>query len=289
MKVSAVVPTYNNEKVIKECIDSLLNQSSKFSEIIVVDSGSTDKTAEIVKSYKKVKLITIGRGRSLARNIGWKKSKGDIIAFIESDSIFDKDWLKYCIESFNNRADAVIDARRVFKPKTFISKMNDEIFKVRQKNYVPFSAWIFKREVLEKTGGFDEQLEAAEDLELGTRTKKLGYKIVFQPKSVQYHKGEPKSLKELFKREKWFGKNMKNYYEKYPERFPALRAVCYFGFPLVFLVNWVFGLSALLAYILGVTLKSAKKGLALKYAFANALLSFPRNYIYFISLLTSYF
>lgn len=287
MKSSAIIPTYNNESDIKECMDSLLNQSKKFDEIIVVDSNSSDKTKEIVKKYKKVKLIETGRGRSLARNVGWKSSKGDVICFIESDSVFNKDWLKYVLESFSQGADAVADKRRVHNPKTFISKMNNEIFKKRQKNYKPFSAWAFKREVLEKTGGFDESLEAAEDVDLGTRTKKAGYKIVYQPKSVQYHKGEPKNLGELFKREKWFGKNMKNYYEKYPEKFPWIRAISFSAFPLLFAIHWSYGISIFSALVLLAYTKNRKLGI--KYSIANALISIPRTYTYLITLLSIFF
>ncbi|MDD5418157.1 MAG: glycosyltransferase [Candidatus Nanoarchaeia archaeon] len=291
MKISAVIPTYNNEKDIGECIESLLNQTRKFHEIIVVDSSSRDKTQEIVKSYKKIRLITAGRGRSLARNLGWIKSKGDIVAFIESDSVFDKDWLKHIAESFEKGADAVIDRRQVYKPETFISRMNNEIFSMRMKkeNYKPFSAWVFKREVLEKTKGFDNHLEAAEDVDLGTRTKQEGFVIVYQPSSVQYHKGEPKNLKELFKREWWFGKNMKNYYEKYPEKFPLVRGMGLFSLPLIFVFNWTLGFLMLLAYLIFAFVKPFRKGLKFKYASANALLSLPRNYIYFISLISSYF
>lgn len=89
MKVSVIVPAYNSEKTIKRCLDSLLNQSFKDIEIIVINDGSNDQTKEILKSYVNYDNILIfnteNHGQSAARNLGLDKASGDYICFVDSD------------------------------------------------------------------------------------------------------------------------------------------------------------------------------------------------------------
>ena len=92
IKVSVIVPAYNVEKYIPKCLDSLINQTLKEIEIIVVDDGSSDKTAEIVSSFCKnddrVKLIKQkNKKQGEARNNGIKHSEGEYIGFIDSDDL----------------------------------------------------------------------------------------------------------------------------------------------------------------------------------------------------------
>ena len=88
IKVSIIVPAYNREKEIAGCIKSLINQTLKEIEIIVIDDGSTDNTSEAVKAFDdaRIKLIkTENRGQGLARNTGISIAKGEYIGFVDSD------------------------------------------------------------------------------------------------------------------------------------------------------------------------------------------------------------
>lgn len=91
-KVSVIVPTHNSNKYINECISSLINQTYKNLEIIVVDDGSTDDTLEIIKTKKdkRIKIINTKKHifTGIARNIGIDESNGDYICFLDSDDIF---------------------------------------------------------------------------------------------------------------------------------------------------------------------------------------------------------
>lgn len=89
-KLSIIVPVYNGEKYIRKCIDSILNQSFKDMEIIVINDGSTDTTEEILKTYlekdKRIKLINNkNSGPAAARNKGIKAARGNYIGFVDSD------------------------------------------------------------------------------------------------------------------------------------------------------------------------------------------------------------
>lgn len=95
-KISLIIPTYNSQKTILQCIDSILSQSHKNFEIIVVDDGSSDNTIDIVNQIKtnKIKIISqTNMGVSAARNTGLKKASGDYILFVDSDDILEDNCL----------------------------------------------------------------------------------------------------------------------------------------------------------------------------------------------------
>jgi len=95
MKISVIIPAYNEEKVIKDCLNSLVRQSEKPNEIIVVDNNCTDKTVSIVKKYQQVKVVKEKKaGITAARNAGFNAATGDIIARCDADSVMPKDWIK---------------------------------------------------------------------------------------------------------------------------------------------------------------------------------------------------
>lgn len=106
-KISIIVPAYNSENSIIRCINSIRNQTYNNLEIIVVDDGSTDNTAEIVSKISnqdcRVKLISISNGGvSHARNIGIENSNGDYITFVDSDDTIDSEMYENLVELMRN-------------------------------------------------------------------------------------------------------------------------------------------------------------------------------------------
>lgn len=105
--ISVIVPVYNVEKYLQRCIDSIINQTYKDIEIILVDDGSTDKSGEICDDYAKsdarIKVIhKSNRGVSSARNEGLYTAKGKYIMFCDSDDYVDKNWCKILFDTINN-------------------------------------------------------------------------------------------------------------------------------------------------------------------------------------------
>ena len=95
VKISIIIPVYNVEKYLHECLDSIINQTFTDIEIICVDDGSTDKSSEILEEYEqKDKRFTVisqpNKGVSAARNRGMQQAKGKYIMFVDSD-----DWLAH--------------------------------------------------------------------------------------------------------------------------------------------------------------------------------------------------
>lgn len=129
--ISIIVPIYNVEKYLEECIESIINQTYTDFEVILVNDGSKDKSGEICDRYsnidKRVKVIhKENGGLSDARNIGIKHSSGDFIMFVDGDDIIDKRMCEtlYCL-CINNKADMASCAIREFRELSDID--NDEI------------------------------------------------------------------------------------------------------------------------------------------------------------------
>lgn len=102
-KVSVIIPVYNAEKYLKECLESIINQSLKEIEIICIDDGSTDRSLEILREYEQkdnrvIVLQQKNSGAGIARNKGLKIAKGEYLSFLDSDDFFDNQMLKksYC-------------------------------------------------------------------------------------------------------------------------------------------------------------------------------------------------
>ena len=112
MLVSVVIPNHNGEKYIAECIDSVLSQTYKEIEIIVVDDGSTDESLEVLNGYsKRVRIISsMNYGVNHARNLGLLGSHGDFVAFCDSDDWWEPEKIarqihlhQYCVRVQSQR------------------------------------------------------------------------------------------------------------------------------------------------------------------------------------------
>jgi cellulose synthase/poly-beta-1,6-N-acetylglucosamine synthase-like glycosyltransferase len=103
MKASIIVPAFNEDLFIQQCIDSLLQNNYKNKEIIVVNDGSTDNTINVLAKYDSIKVINIEkRGMLHAIKTGVKFATGEIVIKIDADSIAPFDWVTKMVEHFNN-------------------------------------------------------------------------------------------------------------------------------------------------------------------------------------------
>lgn len=100
MRLSVVIPVYNEEKYIERCLISLKNQTEKPDEVIVVDNNCTDKTVEIVKKYKVKIIKEKNQGMVHARNKGFNSARYDIIARCDADSVLSTDWIARIKKNF---------------------------------------------------------------------------------------------------------------------------------------------------------------------------------------------
>lgn len=189
--ISAVIPVYNGQKFIKEAIESIQNQSTKVDEIVVINDGSTDCSADIVEALTANSEIPIhmfrqnNGGVSTARNLGILKSKCQLIAFLDVDDLWHNTKIEeqlscyqnsenfeefsFCDFYFNNPADDV----RKFKISQHISTLFDSAFSKEEfqlafikENFVGTASTVmFNRELALKIGGFNANLNHSEDFD----------------------------------------------------------------------------------------------------------------------------
>ena len=198
MKISAIIPTFNRIDLLKRAIDSVLNQSIKPYDIIVVDDGSTDGTSDMIQQkYKSIKLIQQkNSGVSVARNNGIKNAQGDWIALLDSDDEWKKNKLE---EQVNKLTD---------NPKYEFCHTN-EIWirngirvnqKKRHKKYGGFifdkcldicrispSSVLFNKNIFNHIGWFNDKLPVCEDYDLWLRiTAEFEILFIDKPLIVKY-------------------------------------------------------------------------------------------------------
>lgn len=216
--ITFLVPAYNEEKNIEKCLRSLLNLSYPKGKlkIIVIDDGSTDRTPEIVKKFKGVKLVKQeNRGKAAALNNGLKYVKTELVACMDADSFPEKGYIIKMIGYLEKRnVAAVTPAMKVLKPKTIIQKIQwveylwsiflRKIFNFFDCQYViPGPGSIYRTSVLKKLGGFEEG-NITEDTEIALRIIDKGYRIENSINAYVYTEA-PKTFKGLYKqRLRWY-------------------------------------------------------------------------------------
>ena len=107
IKVSVIIPIYNTEKYLAECLESIINQTLKQIEIICIDDGSSDGSAAILKEYAqndlRISMYTQkNRGVSAARNVGVRHARGKYLFFMDSDDILEKNALEILVQTLQN-------------------------------------------------------------------------------------------------------------------------------------------------------------------------------------------
>jgi len=178
--VSAIIPTYNRAWALKDAIDSVLLQDYPNIELVIVDDGSTDHTRELLGAYKNeiIVLRQENSGVSAARNFGIKKSKGEFIAFLDSDDLWDKRKISCQVAFFNHHPDALIcqteeiwirNGKRV-NPKVKHKKPSGRIFDPSLNLcLVSPSAVMMRKELFDMKGYFNEDFTVCEDYDLWLR------------------------------------------------------------------------------------------------------------------------
>jgi glycosyltransferase involved in cell wall biosynthesis len=129
MKLSIVIPTYNEEKNIKKCLTALTKQVVPADEIIVVNNNSTDKTVEIAQKFPVRVVNEKKQGISFARNCGFNAAKYEIIARTDADTVVPRDWVKKIKENFENKEiDALCGTAEIRDVKLVNSQLYNNLY-----------------------------------------------------------------------------------------------------------------------------------------------------------------
>ncbi len=210
LKVSVIIPVYNQAQFIDKAIESVLKQSYQNFEIIVVNDGSTDNTEAIVKGFIDFRIRYIchsdNRGISAARNTGIRASRGEYIALLDADDEFLPEKLDMQVKLLQSEPSDVgvvcawsfnMDKDGNYISKRYLPRKEGYIFEgLLSTNYMSVPALLIRRECFEKVGLFDSSLDGQEDWDMWIRIAKY-YKFSLikiplakrriHPNRISYH------------------------------------------------------------------------------------------------------
>lgn len=223
--VSVVMPTFNCETIIKDCLESVKKQKYKPLEIIIADSFSTDNTPKIAKKYATV--YSFGRdpkqihifGAPYQRNFAASKAKGEYIYWLDSDMRLTPGLIDACIAALKTqKADAVI-IPEVSYGETFWAECRalEKACYNKSPRSLTDTARFIKKSVWDKLGGLDPTLGGADDYDFQNRLDAGGYKTIKVKNHVMHYEGKMTLKKQLTKKFV-YGKTALGYFKKYKNK-----------------------------------------------------------------------
>jgi glycosyltransferase involved in cell wall biosynthesis len=239
-RISVVVASYNAADTLEECLDSFTLVEYPDFEVIVVDDGSTDNTADIAKRYDApIRLLQPGRGGlSFARNAGCEAATGEIVAYTDADCIVPPNWLFYIAATYlegdwacvggpnllpanDNRVARAVDRCPGIATHVLISDEEAE--------HVPGCNMAYNRDILRELGGFNRIYRTAgDDVDMCWRVMSAGYRIGFNHGAMVWHHRRP-NVKRYLGQQRGYGFAESLLHEKHPERFNALGGIRWQG------------------------------------------------------------
>lgn len=305
MFFSIIIPLYNRPQEIKELLDSLTLQTYKEFEVLVIEDGSVNDAAEIVKSFTgKLNVryfVKENEGQGFTRNYGFERAKGDYFVIFDSDCLIPPDYLQIVSDHLStNWLDAYggpDDAHPSFTPvqKAISYSMTSPFttggIRGNKKGIGQFHPRSFNmgisRQVWEKAGGFIIT-RSGEDIEYSIRIHSMGFKIGLIPDAKVYHKRRTNFL-QFYKQIHFFGRARINVYKFFPNElklvhfFPAVFTLCLIFILIANVFSWpVAGLfDFLLAiYILLIFFHAWMKNKSAKVAFLSIIAAFTQLIAY---------
>jgi glycosyltransferase involved in cell wall biosynthesis len=197
-QVTLVIPGRNCEATIGECLSAIVplqtRDGSRLGEIIFVDDGSTDGTAETVSAFSVRRIDGGGRGPGAARNLGWRSAEHPLVWFVDSDCVAEGDPLSPLLRHLDDpRVGAVSGSYGNMRPDSLLACLIHEEIVERHLtmptnvNFLATFNVIYRKRVLEEVGGFNEKYLKAQDAELSFRVMEAGHHLHFDVSSKVKH------------------------------------------------------------------------------------------------------
>lgn len=233
IKTSVIIPNWNGKVLLEDCLKSLSKQSFKDFEIIVVDNGSSDGSLEYIENYfPYIRLVKLEKNYGFAKaiNEGVKVSNAEYVIFLNNDTSADRDWIKSLVECADIHPEAISVNSKVlnFYEKRIIDGTGILINDVGQAKSIGWQerdkkqydkesyifgstggASLFRRKDFIKVGLLDETyFMYSEEVDFAFRAQFMGYKAIFCPKALVFHKHKATARKLPQHLEYWQFKNM---------------------------------------------------------------------------------
>ncbi|MGH8011954.1 MAG: glycosyltransferase [Candidatus Binataceae bacterium] len=238
-RVSVVVCAYNAERTMRPCLESLRKLDYPAHEVIIVDDGSRDRTAEITAEFPEFRLIRQpNRGLSEARNVGLHAAQGELVAYTDSDCVADPHWLTLMVRAITERGldgcggpnyapheEGWVEACVAAAPGAPCHVlMTDD-----RAEHLAGCNMVFSIKALIAIGGFDPQFTSAgDDVDVCWRLLAAGYHLGFCPAAFVWH-FRRNSVRAYYGQQRGYGRAEAMLYLKYPERFNALGQIKWRG------------------------------------------------------------
>ena len=218
MKVSVVVPAYNEAQYLGGCLACLSQQTlSRFDyEVIVVDNGSTDATPEIVLEAQRAALFSLQlllkpkTSISAVRNFGAARARGEVLAFLDADCLPDPDWLEQALR-LAPAAGAWGAHYRIPEDATWVGRTwfaYQAQVTAGPATYLPGGDLFVWRRDFDALGGFNENAHTSEDVELCSRVRAAGMPVIAIPELAVVHLGTPRTLGRFYRQHRWHGQEV---------------------------------------------------------------------------------
>jgi cellulose synthase/poly-beta-1,6-N-acetylglucosamine synthase-like glycosyltransferase len=198
--ISVIVPAYNAADTLGPCLQALLDQTVPKGayEVIVVDDGSNDATAEIARSYDVRILSQPHQGPTKARNWGVAEANGVIVLFTDADCVPARDWIEQMVKPLAGPEIVGVKGAYATRQRGIIPRFVQLEFEERYRllgryryiDFVDTHAAAFRKTIIRTVGGFDPAIPGptAEDADLSYRISRGGYKMTFNPAAIVYHR-----------------------------------------------------------------------------------------------------
>jgi mycofactocin system glycosyltransferase len=309
--ISIIIPVKNRPRDIQECLRSLasLDYPKNKVEIIAVNDGSTDSTAKVIQTFN-IRAIHLPQsiGASACRNLAAREANGDLLGFTDSDCVVHPNWLKELVPYFEEEKIGIVggyvsnfyyrSALDRYEDMKSSLNMGPHPFRAEDGKsstaYVPSCNLIVRGKAFLEAGGFQEDLNVGEDVDLCWRVKKLGYHLLYLPQGEVKHKHR-NDLRHMLARRYDYGTSEAILYLRHRDKRKRLYVPAWYPFfygsiclgivtqsPLFF----VFGLGIFLTDFFRKHAKIKKNELGLRSS--KVFLAVLRSHFYFSHLTSSY-
>ena len=227
-RISVVVCTYNGSRTIRDCLEGLLRLEYPNFEVIVVNDGSTDTTADIVEQYGFRLISTKNYGLSCARNTGLKAATGEIVAYLDDDAYPDPHWLTYLAATFMHTIHAGVGGPNLPPPgdgpiaECIANAPGGPVHVLlsdQEAEHIPGCNMAFRKAALQAIRGFDPQFRiAGDDVDVCWQLQQKGWTLGFNPAAIVWHHRR-NSVRAYWKQQLNYGKAEALLERKWPEKY----------------------------------------------------------------------
>lgn len=249
--LSFVVPVRNDADHLRRCLASIRASAGALAfEVIVVDNGSTDDSAEVARTAGARVLVMPERRVADLRNAAADVAHADLLAFVDADHEIDRGWSGAAVELLQDPSVSAVGAQyRAPAEGTWVQRMYDRLRRhepgCRDVDWLPSGNLVVRKTAFDRIGGFDTSLETCEDVDFCQRLVASGGRLLSTDRLRSIHRGDPKTLRALFLGELWRGRDNMRVSLRAPFKWRALPSIVIPIANLLAIVTMLAGLATL--------------------------------------------